>query len=85
LILKSDGVFADHGPLYDLIRASHCGRILYAQHIEREGKKFFTEICARDLEGIVAKQKLGVYRDDGTRGSRSKTGRTHRLRDGTSC
>jgi bifunctional non-homologous end joining protein LigD len=51
--------------LYDLIRASHCGRILYAQHVEREGRKFFTEICARDLEGIVAKHKLGVYKDDG--------------------
>jgi ATP-dependent DNA ligase len=26
----------------------------------------FTEICARDLEGIVAKRKLGIYKDDGT-------------------
>jgi ATP-dependent DNA ligase len=39
--------------------------ILYAQHVEGEGKKMFEEICARDLEGIVAKRRLGIYKDDG--------------------
>ena len=29
------------------------------------GKAFFAEICARDLEGIAAKRKLGIYKDDG--------------------
>ena len=29
------------------------------------GKQFFEEICRRDLEGIVAKRKLGIYKDDG--------------------
>ena len=29
------------------------------------GKQFFEEICHRDLEGIVAKRKLGIYKDDG--------------------
>jgi ATP-dependent DNA ligase len=29
------------------------------------GKHFFEEICVRDLEGIVAKRKLGIYKDDG--------------------
>jgi ATP-dependent DNA ligase len=43
----------------------HCPRLLYAQHIERYGKRFFEEVCARDLEGIVAKRKFGVYKDDG--------------------
>ena len=38
-----------------LVRAAKCSRLLYAQHIERHGKGFFAEICARDLEGIVAK------------------------------
>jgi ATP-dependent DNA ligase len=28
------------------------------------GKQFFEEICARDLEGIVAKKKMGLYRED---------------------
>jgi hypothetical protein len=36
------------------------GRILYAQHIEHRGKEFFQEVCARDLEGIAAKRKLGT-------------------------
>ena len=36
----------------------------YAQHIEQHGKRFFAEICARDREGIVAKRKLGIYKDD---------------------
>ena len=40
-------------------------RIVYAQHIEGAGKQLFQEICARDLEGIVAKRKMGIYKDDG--------------------
>jgi hypothetical protein len=44
---------------------SACERILYAQHIEENGKRFFEQICARDLEGIVAKRKLSIYKDDG--------------------
>jgi bifunctional non-homologous end joining protein LigD len=48
-----------------LVRAAKCPRLLYAQHVEGEGKKFFAEICARDLEGIGAKRKLAVYKDDG--------------------
>lgn len=51
--------------LRDLIRPGHCERIIYAQHIEGTGKRFFKEICARDLEGIVAKRKLGIYKEDG--------------------
>jgi bifunctional non-homologous end joining protein LigD len=49
-----------------LAKSSGCKQLLYAQHIEREGKRFFAEICSRDLEGIVAKRKMGVYKDDGT-------------------
>jgi len=48
-----------------LVQATKCPRLLYAQHVECEGKKFFAEICARDLEGIAAKRKLGIYKDDG--------------------
>ena len=47
-----------------LVRAAKCSRLLYAQHIEQHGKGFFAEIRARDLEGIVAKRKLGTYKDD---------------------
>jgi hypothetical protein len=32
---------------------------------ERCGRKFFAEICRRDLEGIVGKRNLSVYKDDG--------------------
>ncbi len=35
------------------------------QHIEHQGKGFFEEICARDLEGIVAKRKLAAYKSNG--------------------
>ena len=48
-----------------LVQASRCERILYAQHVEGEGKRMFEEICAHDLEGIVAKRRLGIYKDDG--------------------
>lgn len=50
--------------LSELIHGSKCSRALYAQHIDSCGKKFFEEICERDLEGVVAKRKLGVYRED---------------------
>jgi bifunctional non-homologous end joining protein LigD len=49
-----------------LVKAAKCPRLLYAQHIEQHGKGFFAEICARDLEGVVAKRKLGIYKDDQT-------------------
>jgi bifunctional non-homologous end joining protein LigD len=51
--------------LHELVRKSRCERLLYVQHIEGASKKFFGEICSRDLEGIVAKRKLGIYKDDG--------------------
>jgi len=37
-----------------------------AQHVERNGKDLSKAICARDLEGIVAKRKPGIYKDHGT-------------------
>ncbi len=40
-------------------------RLLYAQHFEECGKKFFAEMCRRDLEGIVAKRKMSINKDDG--------------------
>ena len=49
-----------------LVQKSGCDRIIYAQHIEGTGKRFLQEICAHDLEGIVAKRKLGIYKDDGS-------------------
>jgi bifunctional non-homologous end joining protein LigD len=51
--------------LKQLIQPGGIGRILYAQHVEGRGKEFFEAICQRDLEGIVAKRKLSVYKDDG--------------------
>jgi bifunctional non-homologous end joining protein LigD len=51
--------------LSGLIRSGQFERIVCAQHIDGTGKQFFQEICARDLEGIVAKRKLSIYKDDG--------------------
>jgi len=46
-----------------LIRGVH--RVIFAQHIEEFGIKFFEEICRSDLEGIAAKRKMSTYKDDG--------------------
>jgi bifunctional non-homologous end joining protein LigD len=51
--------------LCELIRKHKPARIIYAQHVEGNGKIFFQEVCSNDLEGIVAKRKLSVYKDDG--------------------
>jgi len=53
------------GRLQRLIESSGIRRILYAQHVEGRGKELFKEICRRDLEGMVAKRKQGIYKDDG--------------------
>jgi bifunctional non-homologous end joining protein LigD len=51
--------------LHELVQGSRCDAIIYAQHIEGLGIGLFEEICARDLEGIVAKRKRGVYKNNG--------------------
>src|SRR6516162_7617512 len=70
-LLWLDGEDLRQGPLIErkkrlarLVRAAKCPRLLYAQHVLQYGKPFFAEICSRDLEGIVAKRKLGIYKDD---------------------
>jgi bifunctional non-homologous end joining protein LigD len=51
--------------LSELVQSSGCNRLLYAQHIEEYGRHFFKEICERDLEGIVAKRKMSIYKPGG--------------------
>jgi bifunctional non-homologous end joining protein LigD len=52
--------------LHELIKRSRFERIIYAQHIETQGVTFFEEICQRDLEGIVAKRRRSIYKNNGT-------------------
>ena len=56
-----------------LVQTAKCPRLLYAQHVLQHGKAFFAEICARDLEGIVAKRKLRIYKDDGNSWLKNRT------------
>jgi bifunctional non-homologous end joining protein LigD len=51
--------------LQGLIHRSECSEIMYSQHVERDGKLLFEEVCERNLEGIVAKRKTGVYAEHG--------------------
>jgi ATP-dependent DNA ligase len=39
-------------------------RVLYANHIERDGCALFKLACEQDLEGIVAKRRNAAYGDD---------------------
>jgi bifunctional non-homologous end joining protein LigD len=36
--------------------------VLYVDHIETHGQRFFEKVCSFDLEGIVAKRKTSLYR-----------------------
>jgi bifunctional non-homologous end joining protein LigD len=36
-------------------------RLLYLDHLENDGRALFAKACELDLEGIVAKQKSGIY------------------------
>src|SRR5262249_32438695 len=47
--------------LRKLIRRGR-SRLLYVDHIEREGCELFKRICELDLEGIVAKRACSTYR-----------------------
>jgi bifunctional non-homologous end joining protein LigD len=38
--------------------------ILYAQHVDGDGRDLFAEVCRQDLEGIVAKHRAGRYGED---------------------
>jgi transcriptional regulator with XRE-family HTH domain len=51
--------------LSELVHGSNHSQVLYAQHVDGCGKKFFDEICRRDLEGVVAKRKASIYKEDG--------------------
>jgi len=64
LYLRRKPLIKRKARLCELVRRSACPRLLYAQHVEGAGKEFFNEICRCDLEGIVAKRKMGVYRED---------------------
>ena len=61
--------------------------LLYADHVERYGIDFFRLACELDLEGIVAKRKVGVYGDSwfkisGQANFRSGLRSDHSSRDG---
>jgi bifunctional non-homologous end joining protein LigD len=51
--------------LKKLIERSECSEILYAQHIEGNGKLLLQEVIERNVEGIVAKRRIGVYAEHG--------------------
>jgi bifunctional non-homologous end joining protein LigD len=89
-LLWLDGEDLRQRPLFDrkerlqrLVQGARCERLLYAQHIEGCGKRFFEEICGRDLEGIVAKRKLGAYKDDANGWRKIKNRPTRKRRVGT--
>jgi hypothetical protein len=46
------------------LRLSCYQRIIYAQHVERDGKLLFGEVC-ESTEGMVCKRKASVYAEHG--------------------
>jgi bifunctional non-homologous end joining protein LigD len=50
--------------LRELIDRNKPERIIYAQHVQCEGKLLFEDVCNNDLEGIVAKRKHGIYKSN---------------------
>jgi bifunctional non-homologous end joining protein LigD len=47
--------------LKKLIGRTNGSRLLYLEHVEGNGSRFFAKACELDLEGIVAKWKAGSY------------------------
>jgi bifunctional non-homologous end joining protein LigD len=48
-----------------LIERSTWSEIIYAQHVEGQGKLLFEEVCERNLEGMVCKRKNSIYAEHG--------------------
>jgi bifunctional non-homologous end joining protein LigD len=69
--------------LKKLIEHSECSEILYAQHVKENGKLLFEEVCDRNLEGIVAMRRIGVYAEHGWLKIRIRS--TRRWRDDRTC
>lgn len=44
-----------------LVKKSRNLSLLFANHVERHGVRFFELVCERDCEGIVAKHKRATY------------------------
>jgi bifunctional non-homologous end joining protein LigD len=71
-LLWLNGTDFRHTPLIDrksklhrIIHHSQRSQIIYAQHVEGQGKLLFEEVCGRNLEGIVCKRKRGIYAEQG--------------------
>jgi bifunctional non-homologous end joining protein LigD len=52
---------ADRKRLLRAIVPRRSTSVLYARHIDGRGRELFAEICAHDLEGIVAKHRGSSY------------------------
>jgi hypothetical protein len=39
-------------------------RLMYCDHVERDGESLFRLVCENDLEGVVAKRKFDPYIPD---------------------
>ena len=59
----ADGKDLQWLPLLD--RKQQLEKLIKKSRCVGNGVGLFEEICARDLEGIIAKRKRGVYTDDG--------------------
>jgi ATP-dependent DNA ligase len=71
-MLWLDNIDLRHAPLIErkktlqrIIHRSPCSEIIYAQHVEGQGKLLFEEVCERNLEGIVCKRKRSIYAEHG--------------------
>jgi len=47
--------------LRELIPKERASQLRYVEHVHRAGTLLYNAVCARDLEGIVAKQASGLY------------------------
>jgi bifunctional non-homologous end joining protein LigD len=70
-ILWLDGRDLRGLPLIERKRILRClvpdsGTVLYSSPVEGRGVDLFAEVCANDLEGIVAKRRDGLYTPDAT-------------------
>src|SRR5215468_7035498 len=72
--------------MHDQIVPRHGSRLLYVDHVEERGEDLFNLVCDSDLEGMVAKWKLGRYMaDDRTSWVKSGIGITPKSSDATRC
>ena len=60
-LISAPGPLLDRKRRLDRLIPSNDSHLLYVEHLEGDGRRFFELACEQDLEGIICKPKTSPY------------------------